>query len=523
MPYKKPINRSNITKVPRGPLRRSSDQAAAVQAAQFPGVGVTLGSYKHDPFGYANSKSLPPSKATHEASRLRRLFNLKRIAKIIALLGLLLGIWLGGKFIYNAHKLFHGNIFSVLTSTKLKGEDSGRVNILLAGNSADDAGHSGGDLTDSIMIMSIDTKTNQAFIISVPRDLYVQIPGSSRHEKINYAYVAGKANHFSQDGYPSGGMGELESVVSQDFGIPIDYYALINYTALRQAVDAVGGIDITIKSNDPRGLYDPSIDYATHGPLVKLTNGVHHLNGEMALDLARARGDSYRSYGFAASDFERTNNQRAMLVALKTKAVSAGVLSNPAKLSSLADAVGNNVKTDFNLSEVHRLYDLVKNINGANIKSYSLNNVNGKNLLKNSTSFDGQSILVPAAGMDDYTGIQNFMQQLLSNDPVVQEGAQIVLLNATTTAGLAGQQRTKLEANHYHVAAIGNATPQATTTIIQTSPGQDPGTLAALQKRFGKTAVVTNTNPYAGIYNADFIVLLGNDQAPVANATSPKT
>jgi LCP family protein required for cell wall assembly len=520
MRYKKTRNISSSATVPKGPLRRSTDQAAATQAAQFPGVGVTLGSYKHDPFGSA--KSLPLTKPKSEPGTLRRLFTIKRIAQVIGLLVLLIGLWLGGKFIYNAHKLFHGNIFSVLTTTKLKGEDSGRVNILLAGNSADDAGHDGADLTDSIMIMSVDTKNNQAFLISIPRDLYVQIPGTTGHQKINYAYVAGKANNFSQDGYPSGGMGELESVVSQDFGIPIDYYALVNYTSLKQSVDAVGGIDVTIKSNDPRGLYDPSIDYATHGPLVKLTNGVHHLNGEMALDLARARGDSARSYGFAASDFERTNNQRDMLIALKTKAVSAGVLSNPAKLSSLSDAIGNNVKTDFNLSEVHRLYDLVKNINGANIKSFSLNNVNGKNLLANSTSRDGQSILIPAAGVDDYSGVQSFLQQLLSSDPIVQEGAQIVLLNATATAGLASQQRTKLVADHYQVAAVGNAATQATTTIIQTSPGSDPKTLAALQKRFGKTAVVTTTNPYAGAYNADFIVLLGNDQVPATTAPSPK-
>ncbi len=79
----------------------------------------------------------------------------------------------------------------------------------------------------------------------------------------------------------------------------------------------MGGIDLTIKSTDRRGLYDPNIDWTTKGPLVKLTNGPHHLSGRQALNLARARGDAYNSYGFAGSDFDRTENQRKMLVALK--------------------------------------------------------------------------------------------------------------------------------------------------------------------------------------------------------------
>lgn len=505
---------------PSSPLRRSNEPAAVKQAAQFPGVGMTLGSYKHDAFNYAPRSRLATPKVARPRGRIRSLFTLKRITLLAVILVLLPALWLGGKFVYNAQKLFHGNILGVLTSTKLKGEDTGRVNILLAGNSADDAGHGGADLTDSIMILSIDTKTNQAFIISVPRDLYVQIPGTNSHSKINYAYVAGKANNFSQNGYPNGGMGELESVISQNFGITINYYALVNYTALKQSVDAVGGIDVTIKSNDPRGLYDPNIDYATGKVLVKLSNGVHHLDGEAALDLARARGDSYYSYGFAASDFERTNNQRDMLIALKNKAVSAGTLSNPAKLSSLSDAIGNNVKTDFSLGEVRRLYELTKNVGSSNIQSFSLNDVNGKNLLASYTTSDGQSSLIPAAGIDDFSAIRSFIDQITSSDPLVREGAQIVLLNATSTSGLASQLRTKLESKNFNVSDVGNATNQATTTIVQAHAGKDPGTLAALKKQFGATATVTTTNTYADVYDADFIVLIGADQVPAATTTA---
>ena len=524
MPDKKPArkSKSSETTMPpqqaKYPARPGQDPTTAQQAARFPGVGVTLGSYKHDPFKAAKSQPLP--KAHRPAGRFRRTFTARRIGLIIVLPVLAVGLWLGGKFIYNAHRLFHGNILGILTSTKLKGEDEGRINILLAGNSADDAGHSGGELTDSIMIMSIDTRNNQAFLMSVPRDLYVQIPGTSSHAKINYAYVAGESNKFSQNGFPNGGMGELEQVITEDFGISINYYALVNYSALREAVNAVGGVDVNIQSSDPRGLYDPNIDYTTNGPLVKLTNGVHHLNGQQALDLSRARGDSYRSYGFAASDFERTKNQRDLLVALKTKAISAGVLSNPAKLSSLSDAIGNNVKTDFTLSEVHRLYSVVKNINASGVKSYSLNSVNGKNLLASYATPNGQSALIPATGVDDYSNIQDFLRQITSNDPVVQEGAQLVLLNATSTPGLASQQRTRLQQKHYQVSDVGNATLQAKTTIIQTKAGVDPNTLKALMQLYGATATTTTVNPYAAMYTADFIIVIGADQQPTSGTTS---
>lgn len=496
---------------------------AGKQASQFPGVGMTLRSYKYDSKDTNNRLGQSVAVKIPRWRRWLHKVTLKRVVIVFVVLLIIIGGWLGGKFAYNAHKLFGGNLLSVLKTTKLKGEDSGRVNILLAGNSADDPGHNGANLTDSIMILSIDTKHNKAFMLSIPRDLYVQV-SDDEHEKINDAYVVGQNNDFSADGYPDGGMGKLEQVISDDMGIKINYYALIDYQALKQAVDAVGGIDLNIQSSDPRGLYDPSIDYATHGPLVKLTNGMHHLNGEQALDLARARGDSYYSYGFAASDFDRTEHQRQMLVALKSKAVSAGVLSNPAKLSSLSDAIGNNVKTDFKLSEVHRLYDIVKNISSGNIQSLSLNSASGKNLLSSYTTSSGQSALIPAAGLDDYSDIQAYINKEMSSDPIVQEGANIVVLNGTNTSGLAAKVKSKLTAKHLTVSKVDDAgiTSQTTTAIIAVNAGKMPATSAALVKIFGSH--LTTQNPYAGMYSgADFIIVAGTDQVTTTSAGSSTT
>jgi LCP family protein required for cell wall assembly len=291
----------------------------------------------------------------------------------------------------------------------------------VAGNSADDVGHNGAELTDSIMIISIDTKNKRAFTMSVPRDLWVDIPNNG-HAKINEVYQDGEEDGFSQTGYAEGGMGLLQKVIGENFGMSFQYYALVNYTAFKDAVDAVGGIDVNIQSEDSRGLYDPSRDWTgpRGTPLVKLPNGANHLTGQQALNLARARGNAYGAYGYGNSDFTRTANQRLMLVALKEKSGSAGVALNPIKLASLMDSFGNNVVTDFKTTELRRLLDLSKQIPSGSIVSAGLNDIdgNGKNLLKSCQySCRGQSALVPATGLDDYTDIQAYVETLLAPPP----------------------------------------------------------------------------------------------------------
>jgi LCP family protein required for cell wall assembly len=360
------------------------------------------------------------------------------------------------------------------------------------------------------MILSLDTKNHTAMMISIPRDTWVPIPGMG-HQKIN---AANTVSDFSQSGYPQGGMGQLEQVISKNMGIPINYYALINYTAFKDAVNAVGGINVNIQSPDPRGLFDPNIERHDGGPL-KMPNGNNNLNGQQALNLARARGDSYYSYGFPQSDFNRTEHQRQMLLALGVKAKTAGVIANPIKINKLFEAIGKNVKTDLSFANVLRINQLTKDMDLGHIKSLTIANDGATPLLTNYTAADGQAALAPVAGLDSFNRIQQYYQQLTSNNPVVKEGPTAVVLNGGNTTGLAHATELKLQSKGYNVLGIATAghTYQK-TMIIDLSHGKMPNSLAALKKMAPSdtpvvSSVTTGQSAEANGYTADFVIVLG--------------
>lgn len=446
----------------------------------------------------------------------------KRGALVVLALFMVSGGWLGWKMYRNTSKVFGNNnplhVLSAFKPVPLKGQDTGHVNILLAGNSSDQAGHGGESLTDSIMLVSINTNDHTAFMLSIPRDLWVDVPGAG-YGKIN---TTGTVSSFDESGYPKGGMGALEKTLSEDLGVNINYYALVNYSAFRDAVNAVGGIDVNIQSEDHRGLYDPSFRENEGGPL-KLPNGANHLNGQTALNLARARGDPfngvYGAYGFPNSDFDRTEHQRQMMLALKDKVISAKVLSNPVKIGELMDSIGNNVQTDFQLNELASLYYLMKDINSSNIQSLSLNDADGKNLLASYAAANGQSALIPAAGVDDYSDIKAFINKTFNANKASKENAKVVVLNGGQIVGLAKREGDVLAQKGITVSQVGDApSSAASTTIVDNAAGKKPETRKVLKAVFGDH--FSANAALAQQYNADYVVILGANQPDTTTSSN---
>ncbi len=180
----------------------------------------------------------------------------------------------------------------------------------------------------------------------------------------------------------------------------------------------------------------------------------------------------------------------------------------------MADAIGNNVKTDLQLNEIETLYSLTKEINNQNIKSYNINSLlPGKNLLRGYAAPNGQDALIPSAGVDDFSQIQAALSSLLSNTPIEQEVASVVVLNGSRVSGIATKNADSLTKQGLHVMAVANTlTPYTATTIVDNSNGQ-----LAKSKQLLETVFGSNTTTDAALHalypDANFIVIIGSDRS----------
>jgi polyisoprenyl-teichoic acid--peptidoglycan teichoic acid transferase len=296
----------------------------------------------------------------------------------------------------------------------------GRMNVLLLGMRGADDPH-GGLLADSIMVASFDTTNNRVAMISVPRDLYVQIPDTTEHGKLNSVYA-----HWEGSGQGKG-IPEMEKMMETITGLKIDHAIAINFTGFQKLIDAVGGVDVRLS----KAFYETKqfVEGNECGGLFTLPAGTNHLTGEKALCYARAREQT--------NDFDRSKRQQVILKALKDKMTSLGTLADFSKMNSILNIIGDNVKTDMTPDEMKGFYDQYSNMKDANIVQRVFEN-SEKGLLEVPASGTGLGyVLVPRAGQDNYTQLQDASQNVFTQEaqkdtaPVQQGGAPAV---PTTTA-----------------------------------------------------------------------------------------
>jgi LCP family protein required for cell wall assembly len=411
------------------------------------------------------------------------------------------------------HKVFKGGASHAAALTKdvnptlLKGEGDGRVNILLLGNGG--TGHDGADLTDTMMVASIDPVNKSMTLLSIPRDLWVKMPVNyfGANQKINAAYESAKYKTIGKVDSSNtntaavmAGFQSADTAVSQVLGITIHYNMVVNFTAFRQAVDSVGGITVNV----PTQLYDPTMAWENnHNPILAAA-GVQQMDGIHALLYARSRETS--------SDFARGERQRAIILALKDKILTAGTISNPLKISQLMSAFGDNMVTDVSLSDAVRMYDLTKSISSDNIKSLDL--VTAPNTLVTTGNQNGTSIDLPKAGLFNYADIQAFVRSNLKDGYLTKENAQVAVYNGTTLAGLATTKANELKSYGYNVTTVANA-PTSTyqkTVVVDLTNGADKYTKHYLETRFGVSSVTQIPDATIAPGQSNFVVILGQDQ-----------
>lgn len=436
---------------------------------------------------------------------------LKRVGIVLGILILLGGGYMAYKLLMTSGKIFKGDLVSAIFNEgkPLKKDANGQSNILLFGTSEDDPNHPGPDLTDSIMLLSVNQERKDAYVVSIPRDFYVDYgqPCISGYKgKINVVYKCGK-----DAGGEDAGAALLRQKIGEIFGVDVQYSVHVNYTVLRQAVDAVGGITVNIESDDPRGILDRNFDWDCPNGVytcynVKHPNGPANLNGKQALYLARARGEGAITYGLSRSNPDRQDNQRKILIALKDKAVSAGVLTNPIAVNNLLDALGDNLRSNFAADEIKTLIDLGKNVPSASITSWSLEDP--ERPLATLSCMGGD--ICPNAGALNYTEIQKVNKALATGDVASLENAVVDVLNASGTAGLAQTKATELTDKNITVGVVGNAPESLGTKPVQfydLSGGKKPGTLKKLEQLLG---VKVSEGAPAGVSStASFVVVIG--------------
>ncbi len=316
----------------------------------------------------------------------------KRSGKFKIILGVVIVLLLVGGFLFwkTGHTLnkittkggFLSSIARSLPGVKneLKGEERGRINILLLGMRGEHV-TGGGLLADTIMVASIVPSQKTVSLVSIPRDLYVTVPGTNTKQKINAVYFYGEEKEHN-----GGGIKNMEKIVSEITGQPIDYAIAINFKGFEEAVDAIGGIDIHLDKPfseplqfhqehvcDPNVFTVPSGNFEIKkdkkgrivakyplcynhdeecGGVFSLPAGDVHLDGEKALCYARSR--------MTSTDFARARRQQEILKLFKKKLLSAGTLTDFGKINKLLDSLGDNVKTDMQGWEMKKMFDIYK-------------------------------------------------------------------------------------------------------------------------------------------------------------------
>lgn len=451
--------------------------------------------------------SLPPAPKKPKKRLSWKKRSLRGLAGVTVLVVAVTG-FLFGKGYLKLHQIFKGGAEGAaalqdnVDPSKLKGEGDGRVNILLLGRGGE--GHEGADLTDTILIASIDPINKKAALLSIPRDLYYAKTNNNRVNSIFAEAKYAAQNRGSNDtDAENAGFSAVEKVVQDYMGIPIHYHIMVDFQGFVQAINTVGGVDIDV---DADGVVRETLwdSLTRRNYTLDVREGRQHFDGQRALYYARSRYTSPRG------DFDRAERQRKLILALKDKTLSLGTFANPVKISQLIDAFGNHAQANMSVNEVLRLYEIGKEIDSAGVATIGL--ADPPNSFLTSANIAGQSIQRPKAGLEDFSEIQHFVRNALKDGFIANENASIAILNGTNTPGLATKKSAELKSYGYNVVSVGDAPTKtySKTILVDLRGGQKKYTRHYLEQRLGVTAV--NSLPDGNITNpgnADFIIIVG--------------
>jgi LCP family protein required for cell wall assembly len=379
-------------------------------------------------------------------------------------------------------------------------QGSERVTVLLLG--IDERQDEDGPWrTDTMMILTLDPVSKTAGMLSIPRDLWVQIPGYGP-DRINTAFFKGDA-----DDYPGGGPALALETAQATFGITIPYYITVNFGAFEAFIDQIGGIEISV----PEDIDDPTYPAPTgygYEPFF-LPAGQYHMDGETALKYARTRA----TFG---GDFDRAKRQQQVILAVRRQILRAEMLPRlvqgaPELWATLQGGIDTNLTPEQLLS----LAMLAQTVADESIR-YEV--IDGEYVTA-ATTADGEQVLVPDPGMVAQLMVEMFSESITppAGDDLaalaVTERAEVHVLNGTLRPGLALSAREQLIAGGVLVEGFGDASRSDYVRSVIYDYRNKPYSARYVADLLGVPgdSIVPAGSP-EGVY--DILVILGEDYQP---------
>jgi LCP family protein required for cell wall assembly len=346
---------------------------------------------------------------------------------IFILLGLILAsaLSVGGYMVYKGYKLGKdigfqikpSDIFTPPEKPELKKDSTGKyTTVMLIG--LDTRENTQLLNTDSIMTATYNYETNDVTMLSIPRDLHVQVnPKVVWFNKINSVYAT------NEQKVKGSGLEALKDVVEDVTGLEIQYSATIDYKGFVELIDAIGGIYVNVENSFTDYMYPASnLKYQT----VKFQEGPQLMDGETALKYSRSRHSMNNGEG---SDYARARRQQNVIVAFKDTILTSETLLNPKKIMDLISAVQNNLKISaFTITDIEAGVNLLQEFSDAQGRTYSFvldPSAGNSTLIKVGPNPNEEYYIYPANGNGKYENIHEYIKlivqdpQLYSEDPAI--------------------------------------------------------------------------------------------------------
>ncbi len=390
-------------------------------------------------------------------------------------------------------------------SHTLEGETDGRINILLLGRAGEH--YPGKNLTDTVIILSINLDTKQVALLSLPRDLYVPIGDTTLYTKLNSVYQYGLSNEEGTD--------PLTKTLERITGSPIHYFITLDFDGFEKIIDTLGGISLEVP-RDMRDTRYPGKNYSYE--TFEIKKGWQTLDGATALKYVRER------HADPEGDFGRAKRQQQVIQAVKNKVFSLGTLFNIATVNRLLTTLGDSVKTDLSLEDMARLFQLSHTLDTKNVTTVVVDAWKKESLLRVSHVQSGDVsafILVPRVG--HWGEIADTSETLFKRDELTRRKRALEQESSTVTLFTTpADSKTALKIGDFLQEELGfsrvTVSPllplnkqEEESTIVGQAELAKPYSLDELLKRFSLHTIPTLPfDPPSGTLS-DFNIVLGSD------------